>query len=87
VHAQAPVAQQDEAALVQQLKQSCSGMAAAVLPFASTTMVKASSSTQAEIYFGLAKAVDVRPSCTYCVGLACSTLAGGRWLRPAAGTR
>jgi hypothetical protein len=43
---------------VQQLKQQCSSMAA-VLPFASTTIVKASSSTQAEIYFGLAKAVDV----------------------------
>jgi hypothetical protein len=32
---------------------------AAVLPFASTTVIKASSSSQAEIYYGLAKAVDV----------------------------
>jgi hypothetical protein len=32
---------------------------AAVLPFASTTVIKASSSGQAEIYYGLAKAVDV----------------------------
>jgi hypothetical protein len=50
--------QEEQQSLVQQLKQQCSGMAA-VLPFASTTIVKASSSTQAEIYFGLAKAVDV----------------------------
>ncbi|WIA33967.1 hypothetical protein OEZ86_007062 [Tetradesmus obliquus] len=57
--AQAAVQQampQEEA--VQALKQQCSSMAA-VLPFASTTIVKASSSTQAEIYFGLAKAVDI----------------------------
>lgn len=46
---------------MQALKQQCSSMAA-VLPFASTTIVKASSSTQAEIYFGLAKAVDVSGS-------------------------
>jgi hypothetical protein len=64
--------QEEQQSLVQQLKQQCSGMAA-VLPFASTTIVKASSSTQAEIYFGLAKAVDVsgrgaadRPSCSCC---------------------
>jgi hypothetical protein len=50
--------QEEQQSLVQHLKQQCSGMAA-VLPFASTTIVKASSSTQAEIYFGLAKAVDV----------------------------
>lgn len=44
--------------LAQQLKQQCSTMAAA-LPFASTTIVRASSTTQAEVYYGLAKAVDV----------------------------
>eukprot|EP00882_Tetradesmus_deserticola_P002231 GHRQ01002383.1.p1 GENE.GHRQ01002383.1~~GHRQ01002383.1.p1 ORF type:complete len:183 (+),score=80.85 GHRQ01002383.1:131-679(+) len=49
---------QEQQSVAQQLKQQCSGMAA-VLPFASTTIVKASSSTQAEIYFGLAKAVDI----------------------------
>jgi hypothetical protein len=53
-----PEPQEDQQSAVQQLKQQCSSMAA-VLPFASTTIVKASSSTQAEIYFGLAKAVDV----------------------------
>ena len=50
--------QEEQQSAVQALKQQCSSMAA-VLPFASTTIVKASSSTQAEIYFGLAKAVDV----------------------------
>lgn len=50
--------QESQASLIQQLKSSCSGMAA-VLPFASTSVIKASSSGQAEIYYGLAKAVDV----------------------------
>jgi hypothetical protein len=50
--------QESQANLIQQLKSQCSGMAA-VLPFASTTVIKASSSGQAEIYYGLAKAVDV----------------------------
>ena len=44
--------------LIQQLKSQCSSMAA-ILPFASTTVIKASSNSQAEIYYGLAKAVDV----------------------------
>lgn len=58
-HQHLVAAQDDTQSLLQQLRtQSCS--AAAVLPFASTTIIKASSSTQAEIYFGLAKAVDVR---------------------------
>lgn len=47
--------------LLQQIKAQCSGMGA-VLPFASTTVIKASSSSQAEIYYGLAKAVDVSDS-------------------------
>jgi len=50
--------QDDQQGLIQQLKSQCSSMAA-VLPFASTTVIKASSNSQAEIYFGLAKAVDV----------------------------
>lgn len=50
---------EEQQPLVQQLKQQCSGMAAVVLPFASTTIVKASSTGQAEIYYGLAKAVDI----------------------------
>lgn len=50
--------QESQEGLIQQLKAQCSGMAA-VLPFASSTVIKASSSSQAEIYYGLAKAVDV----------------------------
>lgn len=50
--------QESQASLIQQLKSQCNGMAA-VLPFASTTVIKASSSGQAEIYYGLAKALDV----------------------------
>lgn len=57
-HAVQESQQESQASLIQQLKSSCSGMAA-VLPFASTTVIKASSSGQAEIYYGLAKAVDV----------------------------
>lgn len=54
--------QDDQQGLIQQLKSQCSSMAA-VLPFASTTVIKASSSSQAEIYYGLAKAVDVSAAC------------------------
>jgi hypothetical protein len=50
--------QESQQSLIQQLKSQINGMAA-VLPFASTTVIKASSSGQAEIYYGLAKAVDV----------------------------
>eukprot|EP00878_Enallax_costatus_P002961 GHUV01003157.1.p1 GENE.GHUV01003157.1~~GHUV01003157.1.p1 ORF type:complete len:181 (+),score=49.98 GHUV01003157.1:200-742(+) len=62
-HTQAAAAQTvsvvlEQQTLAQQLKQQCSGMAA-ILPFASTTIVRASSTTQAEIYYGLAKAVDI----------------------------
>lgn len=50
--------EEEQQSLVQKLKQQCSSMAA-ILPFASTTIVRASSTSQAEIYYGLAKAVDV----------------------------
>jgi hypothetical protein len=42
--------------LLEQLKQGCSSMAA-FLPLASTSL--SHTSTEAEIYYGLAKAVDV----------------------------
>jgi hypothetical protein len=58
--------------LLQQIKAQCSGMAA-VLPFASTTVIKASSSSQAEIYYGLAKAVDVSAAAAEMPSLSCHT--------------
>jgi len=50
--------EEQQQSLVQQLKQQCSVLAV-VAPLASTTIVQASSSTQAEVYYGLAKAIDV----------------------------
>jgi hypothetical protein len=81
LHTQGAGQQQgSQAGLIQQLKAQCSGMAA-VLPFASSTVIKASSSSQAEIYYGLAKAVDVSPQ--RCL-LAAAGRRTKRWLHAAA---
>eukprot|EP00775_Hariotina_reticulata_P013852 gene13852-13974_t len=50
--------EEQQQSVIQQLKQQCSALAV-VAPFASTTIVQASSSTQAEVYYGLAKAIDI----------------------------